>query len=574
MGDIESWWDEEFVSQIWTKLNKKVSVKVIKPKQGLLMHKLAAAAASNEVPNSSIFNHSGYCFIEFDTNEDATEALSLNGTIIQNTNNKLFRLNWASAATLNTQVDQSPEYSLFVGDLSPGTTEAHLLAFFQNYFDTVKTVRVMTDPATGLSRCFGFVRFGNEDDRKRALLEVNGRWLGGRPIRVALATPKHQNNSGNNNNNNHNHHHHRYNNNSSNINNNGGYDLMMNGVGVSSNAGVGSNGGQQYIHHNRHYRNNNDNGINNNNNNINNNNGRLNHHQVQQNVAARQAQAAHQAAMTAAAVAAGMIDPNTLDPQAQAAAAQAAAAAAASGMFIAPPPGVGGVPPRMPGVGVGVGGPHAPGPPPGVAAIGYYPPSFSPPNRNNSSGSLNDMDNINSPANAHTDQEPLGIHPSQFAIGPMHHPLHHSSVPVGSVSGNPPGLLAGPPPPQPPPPQMLHSHRSMSQLVYSDPNNTTVFVGGLANGVSDDTLMSFFEPFGEIIHVKVPQGKGCGFVKFSKREEAEQAIAAMQGFSISGSRIRLSWVTTFQIITMEVIMAVKISIMVEVIIIKIMETLT
>ncbi|GME92335.1 unnamed protein product [[Candida] boidinii] len=362
MGDIESWWDEEFVSQIWSKLNKKVSVKVIKPKQGLLMHKLAAAAASNEVPNSSIFNHSGYCFIEFDSNEDATEALSLNGTIIQNTNNKLFRLNWASAATLNTQVDQSPEYSLFVGDLSPGTTEAHLLAFFQNYFDTVKTVRVMTDPATGLSRCFGFVRFGNEDDRKRALLEVNGRWLGGRPIRVALATPKHQNNNGNNNNNNnnHNHHHHRYNNNSNSINNNGGYDLMMNGVGVSSNADVGSNGGQQYIHHNRHYRNNNDNGINNNNNNINNNNGRLNHHQVQQNVAVRQAQAAHQAAMTAAAVAAGMIDPNTLDPQAQAAAAQAAAAAAASGMFIAPPPGVGGVPPQMPGVGVGVGGPHAP----------------------------------------------------------------------------------------------------------------------------------------------------------------------------------------------------------------------
>ncbi|GME79690.1 unnamed protein product [[Candida] boidinii] len=253
-----------------------------------------------------------------------------------------------------------------------------------------------------------------------------------------------------------------------------------------SNSGVGSNGGQHGMSNDNGITNNNSN----NNNNNNNNSGRLNHHQVQQNVAVRQAQAAHQAAMTAAAVAAGMIDPNTLDPQAQAAAAQAAAAAAAaaSGMFMAPPPpGVGGVPPQIPGVGVG--GPHPAAPPPGVAAIGYYPPSFSPPNRNNSSGSLNDMDNINSPSNAPTDQEPLGIHPSQFTMAM--HPLHHSSVPVGSVSGNPAGLMAGPPPLQPPPPpQMLHSHRSMAQLVYSDPTNTTVFVGGLANGVSDDTLIS------------------------------------------------------------------------------------
>ncbi|GMG39979.1 unnamed protein product [Ambrosiozyma monospora] len=187
MGDIEPWWDEDYIVQIWQKMNKRVFVKVIKPKQGLLMHQIAN---SNGQSN---FSHSGYCFIEFDTPDDAHEALTLNGSMIPSTNNKLFRLNWASAATLNSQIAQTPEYSLFVGDLSPGTTEAHLLALFQTNFNTVKTVRVMTDPATGLSRCFGFVRFSTEDDRKRALVEMNGKWLGGRPIRVALATPKHQN---------------------------------------------------------------------------------------------------------------------------------------------------------------------------------------------------------------------------------------------------------------------------------------------------------------------------------------------------------------------------------------------
>ena len=44
----------------------------------------------------------------------------------------------------------NPEYSLFVGDLSASTTEAHLLAFFQkNFLNSIKTVRVMTDPISG-----------------------------------------------------------------------------------------------------------------------------------------------------------------------------------------------------------------------------------------------------------------------------------------------------------------------------------------------------------------------------------------------------------------------------------------
>lgn len=74
-----------------------------------------------------------------------------------------------------------------------------------------------------------------------------------------------------------------------------------------------------------------------------------------------------------------------------------------------------------------------------------------------------------------------------------------------------------------------------------DPNNTTVFVGGLSSLISEDTLKSFFQPFGEITYVKIPPGKGCGFVQFVRKADAERAIERMQGFPAGGGRIRLSW---------------------------------
>lgn len=303
MGDVESWWDEDFVANLWSQLNKRVSVKVIKPKSNLLKYQLAK---SNEA------NHSGYCFIEFETPNDAQDALSLNGTNIPGQGNKTFRLNWASGATLDSEVAQTPEYSLFVGDLSPVTTEAHLLALFQTHFNSIKTVRVMTNPATGLSRCFGFVRFSNEDDRQKALLDMNGKWLGGRQIRVALATPKHQNVNG-----------------------------------------------------------------------------------------------------------------------------------------------------------------------------------------------------FNKVQNSHSDQPPMSMDSNDMFHGP----------PLGYYPFN----------------------NQNNDQVFNDPNNTTVFIGGLANGINDDTLATLFEPFGEIVNIKIPQGKGCGFVRFVDRKSAESAIQNMQGFVIAGSRIRLSW---------------------------------
>lgn len=330
MGDLDPWLDENGIIDLWWHvLGKRVCVKVIKPRIPLKT-------------DGTFQGHLGYCFVEFESFEDAQQALTLNGQLLpdmampsqqlfpNNPDNqkKYYRLNWALGATLLAPIIQSPEYSLFVGDLSALTTEAHLLALFQKSFPhSIKTVRVMTDPVLGKSRCFGFVRFTDELERQRALLEMNGVWFGGRPLRVALATPRNQ------------------------------------------------------------------------------------------------------------------IKPPQYPPQ---------------------------------------------GPP--------QPPTSQAPHRQSRSHySTRDM---------------------------MYNSYNYSA-----------------PPPQWSEPKQLSSPGQP----YVDPNNTTVFVGGLSLEVTEATLYALFQPYGTIEQVKIPPGKNCGFIKYMAREEAEEAILRMQGFIIGGNRVRLLW---------------------------------
>lgn len=74
-----------------------------------------------------------------------------------------------------------------------------------------------------------------------------------------------------------------------------------------------------------------------------------------------------------------------------------------------------------------------------------------------------------------------------------------------------------------------------------DPTNTTLFIGGLSAGVSEEQLRSIFGRFGDIVYTKIPQGKGCGFVQFVDRRAAEIAMAEMNGQVIGSSAIRISW---------------------------------
>lgn len=75
----------------------------------------------------------------------------------------------------------------------------------------------------------------------------------------------------------------------------------------------------------------------------------------------------------------------------------------------------------------------------------------------------------------------------------------------------------------------------------SDPNNTTIFVGNLDSNVTDEHLRQTFGPYGELVHVKIPAGKQCGFVQYASRSSAEDALRALNGLQLGGRSVRLSW---------------------------------
>ncbi|KNA23793.1 hypothetical protein SOVF_021800 [Spinacia oleracea] len=74
-----------------------------------------------------------------------------------------------------------------------------------------------------------------------------------------------------------------------------------------------------------------------------------------------------------------------------------------------------------------------------------------------------------------------------------------------------------------------------------DSSNTTIFVGGLDPSVTDEDLRQPFSQYGEIVSVKIPVGKGCGFVQFANRGHAEEALNKLNGTVIGKQTVRLSW---------------------------------
>jgi len=184
-GELEPWMDEEYAKQVcglmgWDPVNIKVP------------HPPPDSATGQQA------NNPGYCFLTFPTFAHAASVLtqinSGNSTPLTMPNsNKPFVLNWASSVQPapsfppvsvvpaqqqqqqhHQQQQQYPkEYSIFVGDLAPETSNSDLVAVFRNPvlglrndrepkfirpFLSCKSAKIMLDPVTGVSRGYGFVR--------------------------------------------------------------------------------------------------------------------------------------------------------------------------------------------------------------------------------------------------------------------------------------------------------------------------------------------------------------------------------------------------------------------------------
>jgi len=71
---------------------------------------------------------------------------------------------------------------IYVGNLPFSATEEEIRQLFAQY-GTVQSVSLITDRDTGRPRGFGFVEMSGAD-ASRAIQNLNGKNMGGRPLRV------------------------------------------------------------------------------------------------------------------------------------------------------------------------------------------------------------------------------------------------------------------------------------------------------------------------------------------------------------------------------------------------------
>ncbi|KAI4304825.1 hypothetical protein MLD38_040290 [Melastoma candidum] len=170
IGDLQYWVDESYLYSCFSQTGELVSVKIIR--------------------NKITGQPEGYGFVEFVSHSAAERVLqTYNGTQMPGTE-FTFRLNWASFGMGERRGEAGPEHSIFVGDLAPDVTDYMLQETFKNHYSSVRGAKVVTDPSTGRSKGYGFVKFSDENERNRAMNEMNGAYCSTRPMRISAATPK------------------------------------------------------------------------------------------------------------------------------------------------------------------------------------------------------------------------------------------------------------------------------------------------------------------------------------------------------------------------------------------------
>ncbi|KAK1369621.1 polyadenylate-binding protein RBP47-like [Heracleum sosnowskyi] len=171
IGDLQPWMDEHYLQNCFAPTGEAIAVKIIRNKQ---------------TGQSERFG-----FIEFLSHAAAEKVLqTYNGTAMPNTDQLAFRLNWATFSTGERRQDAGSDLSVFVGDLAADVTDTVLHETFATRYPSVRGAKVVVDANTGRSKGYGFVRFGDETERSRAMTEMNGQYCSSRPMRIGVATPK------------------------------------------------------------------------------------------------------------------------------------------------------------------------------------------------------------------------------------------------------------------------------------------------------------------------------------------------------------------------------------------------
>ena len=136
----------------------------------------------------------GIAYVEFKDPESVTLALGLSGQkllgvpiVVQHTQAEKNRMG-NSMPNLMPKAKTGP-MRLYVGSLHYNITEDMLRGIFEP-FGKIESIQLIMDPETGRSKGYGFLTFRNAADGKKALEQLNGFELAGRPMKVDNVTER------------------------------------------------------------------------------------------------------------------------------------------------------------------------------------------------------------------------------------------------------------------------------------------------------------------------------------------------------------------------------------------------
>ncbi|RAL40512.1 hypothetical protein DM860_006582 [Cuscuta australis] len=170
IGDLHNWMDEDYLRNCFASTGEVFSIKVIRNKQ-------------------TGFSE-GYGFVEFCSHAAAEKILQSYSCILMPNTDQPFRLNWATFSMGEKRSNNGSDLSIFVGDLAADVTDTLLLETFSSKYPSVKAAKVVIDAQTGRSKGYGFVRFGDDNEKLQAMTEMNGVYCSSRAMRIGAATPR------------------------------------------------------------------------------------------------------------------------------------------------------------------------------------------------------------------------------------------------------------------------------------------------------------------------------------------------------------------------------------------------
>ena len=184
IGDLPQWINETFLERTLLSYNILYkSLKIIRDRRLNRAKNLYDSIIRDRSKGISL----GYGFIEFYSREQANNFLNEFDDKKILYENITFKLNWASdsqskAAVMGTIPKN--EFSVYVGELDLNIDENFLKNFFKSFFNSVIGSKIIIDPITKKSKCYGFVIFNNYEDSLKAIKEMNGKIIKGKTIKV------------------------------------------------------------------------------------------------------------------------------------------------------------------------------------------------------------------------------------------------------------------------------------------------------------------------------------------------------------------------------------------------------